>query len=79
MFQQIVQDVWHFVAVTFDFGDYNWYVFQEGQGPPASGGLATPPMPVNSHSSATIGYVDEFETFSGYVDDVSQCFFFSTC
>ena len=36
------------------------------------------PSPANSHSSATIGYIDNglnLPTFTGYIDDVSECNF----
>ena len=73
IFQPVVVNRWHFVAVTFSFGNYEYEVFQEGADFAGGGGAFTHNMPVNSHSSATIGFVDNgLPTFTGYMDDVSE-------
>lgn len=68
-FQSPPYEYWNKVCVVFDKGQYALYY---------NGALVTRepvnPMPLNSQTDATLGFVDGFSPVYGYVDDVSWPF-----
>ena len=72
-FQSVGIDSWYFIAVTFDRGNYEYWIYNFGL--VLNYQLTVDNRrPVNSHSSATIGYINSdlgLPTFAGYIDDVS--------
>ena len=66
LFQEIPKEYWTKVCVVFDMGHYVVYVNAAN-----SGNAWVDPVPVNSHSDATLGFVEGKEPMKGYFDDVS--------
>lgn len=68
LFQKIPEDTWSKVCVVFDMGRYVVYVNAQN-----SGNAFADPVPVNSHSDATLGFVEGRDPMKGYFDDVRLC------
>jgi len=66
-FQSIYYDLWSKLCIVCINGRYYIYINTYECGHYDSGNQ----FPINSHSDATVGFVDDKYLFYGYIDDVS--------